>query len=67
MHLKAQKPALVPFHYWTEIEKLSKAALMDVAWSFAIRCCGIESDDTAIMAELRCEAENVLNARKIAS
>jgi len=63
VHLKSQKPVLVPFQHWAEIEKLSKAALMDLAWSFATRCCGVEGDDSIVMSELRCEAESVLLAR----
>ena len=67
MHLRAQKPVLLPFQHWAEIEKLSKAALMDLAWSFATRCCGQycgreEDDDSDILSELRAEAEAVLCA-----
>ena len=66
MHLRAQKPVLLPFQHWAEIEKLSKAALMDLAWSFATRCCSQEGDDSGILSELRAEAEAVLCARKSA-
>ena len=35
MHIRAQRPILVPDKYLAEIERLSKAALMDMVWDFA--------------------------------
>jgi len=64
MHLKNQPPVLVPSTVRAEIEKLSKAALMDIAWSFATRCAGNEGDPGPIMAELRRERDVILAVRK---
>ena len=54
MNLKNQKPVFVPAQYWSEIEKISKAALMDMVWDLATRCSG--GDDLAhfkVMDEVR--------------
>ena len=68
MHLKNQPPIFVPEQFRAEIEKLSKAALMDLAWDFATRCAGASSDDTnAVMAELRTAAGIVVEHRKQAA
>ena len=64
MNLKNRRPVLVPETCWTEIEVLSKAALMDLAWSFATRASGQEEDPGLIMNELRRERDAVLAARK---
>lgn len=66
MHLKNQPPALVPEIVRGEVERLSKAALMDIAWSFATRCAGNEGDPGPIMAEFRRERDAVLAVRKAA-
>ena len=63
MNLKNQKPVLVPFAHWAELDGLSKAALMDVVWSFATRCAGREDDAATILAEVRREAAPGLAAR----
>ena len=52
MNLQNQPPLFVPVEYRREIEKLSKAALMDVAWDFATRIAG-NRDGEAIMRQLR--------------
>ena len=58
MNIKNRGPVFVPSGYSSEIEKMSKAALMDLAWDFAQRCAG--SDDSAqIMRELRAAREIV--------
>ena len=67
MHLKAQKPVMVPEAYWTEIEALSKAALMDMVWSFANRCSGQEELPRQIMQEVERERDAVLAVRKHAA
>ena len=36
MHTRNQRPFFVPAQYCAEIEKMSKAALMDLAWDFAV-------------------------------
>ena len=40
MHLNAKPPVFVPVEYRREMEKLSKAALMDIAWDYAVRSVG---------------------------
>lgn len=65
MNLKNQRPIFVPEQFIAEIEKLSKAALMDIAWDLATRCSG--GDDLQvgkIMTEFRDTAEIVTNYRK---
>lgn len=37
MNLKNQPPVFVPESCLTEIEKLSKAALMDIVWDYAVQ------------------------------
>lgn len=64
MNLKNQRPVIVPAHYSAEIEQLSKAALMDIAWSFAIRCSGQEESQTEIMREFRRERDTIVAVRK---
>jgi len=63
MNLKNQGPVLVPAEYRAEIEKLSKAALMDLAWDLATRCHGDEGDPQGVMIELRRTAEIVVTHR----
>ncbi len=65
MHLKAQRPIFVPDPYIGELEKLSKAALMDMVWDLATRCSGGDSLETAeIIAEVRHTAEVITSYRK---
>ncbi len=65
MHLKNQPPVFVPDQYRAEIEKLSKAALMDMVWDFATRCSGGDSlASNTIMDEVRQTAEIIANYRK---
>jgi hypothetical protein len=64
MHMKNQPPVLVPNNCWVEIERLSKAALMDMVWSFATRCAGNEGDPGEIMVELRRERDAILAVRR---
>lgn len=63
MNLKNQPPVLIPQPFRAEIEQLSKAALMDMVWSFAGRC-GPSEDRRDIMEIFRGERETVLIARK---
>lgn len=46
MHLKNKPPVLVPREYWSELEKLSKCALIDMVWSLAGQT-DVESGDNA--------------------
>jgi hypothetical protein len=48
----------VPKEYRQEVEQLSKAALMDIAWDYAAQCANCErnsseTDDEIIMREFR--------------
>ena len=65
MNLKNQPPIFVPVEYRAEIEGLSKAALMDIAWNFAGQCAD-DGDDAAAMATFRRERGVVLGYRKSA-
>lgn len=64
MHLKAQPPVFVPYEHRAEIEKLSKAALMDMVWDYAMQSAG-EGEDAvdAIMQDFRDRREIVLTYR----
>ncbi len=66
MHIKAQRPVFVPAQYRTEIELLSKAALMDMVWDYAQRCCedGVSAEPSRIMSEFRDTREIILAHRK---
>ena len=64
MNLKNQPPVLVDPAYRSEVEELSKAALMDIAWSFAVRCCGVEGLPRQAMEEFRRERDAILAVRK---
>jgi hypothetical protein len=68
MHLKAKRPVLVPEFYFAELDKLSKAALMDIAWDLATRCSGGDDlDGPKVMQEFRDTAEIVMHYRKNAA
>jgi hypothetical protein len=64
MHLKNQPPVLVPTDFRAEVEGLSKAALMDIAWSYATRSAGHEGNLFFILLEFRRERDAVLAVRK---
>lgn len=58
MHLKNQPPVFVPNVYWSELDKLSKATLMDIAWDYAMQISGeSEQRPRQIMDELRKRAD----------
>jgi len=44
MHLKNQPPVFVPPIYHSDMEKFSKAALMDMVWDLAQRVSGAADD-----------------------
>ena len=56
MNLKNKPPMFVPTRFQDEIEKLSKAALMDIAWDYATRCAAAQTDDS-VMTELRAQID----------
>lgn len=65
MNLKNQPPVFVPHQFTAEIEKLPKAALMDMVWDLATRAAG--ADELAvndIMSEVRHTAEIIMTYRK---
>lgn len=70
MNLKNQPPLFVPREYRAEIEKLSKAALMDIAWDFAQRCAAQDpawNENAAlrqIMEEFRRTADIITTHRR---
>lgn len=57
MNLKNQPPVFVPERYQAEIEKLSKAALMDMIWDYAAQISGVDGGHPqaveAVMTEFR--------------
>lgn len=57
MNLKNQPPVFVPYEFRAEIEKLSKAALMDMVWDYAFQISGERPD--AAMEEFRNRREIV--------
>lgn len=64
MHAKAKLPVLVPPEYCTEIEALSKAALMDMVWSLAGQTVESCDDDPDVMRKIRDERRIVEHFRK---
>lgn len=67
MHMKAKPPIFVPDVYRAEIEKLSKAALMDLVWDFATTDVPMNHsrppDAADIMKALRARADIILTHR----
>ncbi len=63
MHLNAKRPVFVPAQYCGEIEKLSKAALMDMVWDYAAQNAGTEQDGEAVMKEFRARREIIQHHR----
>jgi hypothetical protein len=68
MNLKNQPPVYVPDEHRAEIEKLSKAALMDMVWDFSLQFAGItdycfDTEQKAI-AEFRSRREIILSMRQ---
>lgn len=72
MNLKNQPPVFVPQQYCAEIEKLSKAALMDIVWDMAKQLTppdddGREAPDSDVIGIVRHEREVILIHREQAS
>jgi hypothetical protein len=61
MHPKNKPPAFVPPEYHAELDRLTKAALMDLAWELA--AFGMPDDDDTI-AEIRKYAAAIINRRE---
>jgi hypothetical protein len=65
MNLKNQPPIFVAPSFVSEMEKLSKAALMDIAWDMAVRLARDDSLNAgAAIAEIRYTAKIILTHRK---
>lgn len=67
MNLKNQPPIWVPQQHRAEVEKLSKAALMDMVWDYALQIAGVDGAHPqaveAAIAEFRSRREIVLAYR----
>jgi hypothetical protein len=63
MNLKNQPPVFVPAEHRAELEQMSKAALMDLVWDFAITSIGSQGADD-VVAELRTRRDVILEHRK---
>lgn len=63
MHIKAQPPVFVPARFQAEIEQLSKAALMDMVWDYAMQLAMTPTNDEASMDEFRQRREIILAHR----
>lgn len=61
MNLKNKPPVFVPREFRAEIEKLSKAALMDMVWDYAFQIAEEAPNDA--MEEFRKRRDIVLAAR----
>jgi DNA-binding Lrp family transcriptional regulator len=46
-------PVLVPYEYWPEVMKLSKAALADMAWDLVAVTCQSADDQAEVIASFR--------------
>lgn len=65
MHLKNQPPVFVPKIYQRDLEKHSKAALMDMVWDLAQRVAGAGDDRPRnIFEEVERTAEIITTYRK---
>jgi len=67
MALRSKPPVLVPREYRAELAKLSKAALMDMVWNYAMSrasASGTEPTHGAILAEFRARWEIVRRHRE---
>jgi hypothetical protein len=62
MHPKNKPPIFVPGEYQAEMDRLSKAALMDIVWTLA---AGPDIPDAPaqIMAEIRGHAATIVTLR----
>lgn len=65
MNLKNRPPVFVPDHFQGEMEKLSKACLMDMVWDLARCAAGVDDlQIPAIMAEIRNTARIINSYRQ---
>lgn len=70
MNLKNRPPIFVPHKHRAEIEKLSKAVLMDMVWDYAAQVAGVDGGHPqaieGVMAEFRTRREIILAHRYLA-
>lgn len=66
MHLNAKRPIFVPDEFFAEIDKMSKAALMDLAWDFATTATTEAQNDAEVMKTFRERAAVILHHRSAA-
>lgn len=66
MRVTNRPPIFVPLSERAELGKLSKAALMDLVWSFAGRCVESSDDRAEVMVAIRAEARVREDYRKVA-
>ena len=66
MNIKSQAPIFAPRAMWPELEKMSKAALMDIVWDRAQMAVPAPASDDQIMAELQEHAATILLHRAAA-
>jgi hypothetical protein len=69
MNLKNRRPVYVPGEHIAELEKLSKAALMDMVWDYAMQFAGVtdyvfDIEDGKAIAEFRNRREIILAMRQ---
>lgn len=65
MNLNAKRPVFVPQEHWAEVEKMSKAALMDMVWDYAMRTVGASQPESGdALAEFRTTRDVILHHRK---
>lgn len=62
MNLQNQPPIFVPREFQREMEKISKAALMDMVWDYAFQISGGQYVTT--MDEIRSRREIILTHRR---
>jgi hypothetical protein len=64
MNLKNQPPIFVPEIYWPEIERLPKAALMDMVWDLAQRCAGVDDNHPRQIIEEVTRTADIITAHR---
>lgn len=53
MNIQNRPPIFVPREFRSELEKLSKAALMDLVWDLAAVCATTTDDPIGVMEKVR--------------
>jgi hypothetical protein len=63
MGITKKPPVFVPAAYRSEIEKMSKAALMDMAWDLAAQCVESADDPEQVITKFRENRDIILSYR----